>query len=61
MLQVLGKLGTWRDNVTGVRKTKVHSVIMVQGHERESWNIGHISLSRSYCIYLCIHAFVCVF
>ena len=51
MLQVLGKLGTWRDSLTGVCKTRGHSVIMVQGRDRESWNIGHISLSRSYCIY----------
>jgi hypothetical protein len=61
MLQVLGKPGTWRDNVTGVRKTRVHNVIMVQRHVTESWDIGHISLSRSYCIYLCIYPFVCVF
>jgi hypothetical protein len=60
MLEIVGKLGTWRDNVTGVRKTGVHCVIMVQGHDRESWNIGHIS-PRLYCVYLCIHAFVCVF
>jgi hypothetical protein len=58
MLQVVGKLGTWRENVAGVGKTVIHSVIMVQGHDRESWNIGHISLSRSYYVYVFMHSFV---